>query len=86
MLYLFNSRKQSIYSSDIFSFCWTLFIHIKSHFSQISDDLVNSYHLLLACIDYCYMNALLVDNSKELLNPDFRGKCISNVMIRDDLY
>ncbi len=79
MLYLFNSRKQSICSSDIFSFCWTLFVHIKSQFSQISDDLVNSYHLLLACIDYCYMNALLVENSKELLNPNFRGKSISQM-------
>ena len=68
------SRKQSVSSADIFSFCWTLFIHIKSNFPQISDDLVNSYHLLLACIDYCFTNALLVENAKELLNPEFSGK------------
>ena len=69
-----NSRKQWISSTDIFSFCWTLFIHIKSNFPQISDDLVNSHHLLLACIDYCFANALLLENANELLNPDFSGK------------
>ncbi|RWS02001.1 Retinoblastoma-like protein 1 [Dinothrombium tinctorium] len=66
-----KQRKQSITSSDIFTFCWTFFVYVKSNFPAISDDLVNSYHLLLACIDFCYSNALVAENAKELLNPDF---------------
>ena len=74
ILFLLFSRKQAISCSDIFSFCWTLFVHIKSNYTQISDDLVNSYHLLLASIDYCFANALNAENAHELLNPEFSGK------------
>ncbi|XP_076753665.1 retinoblastoma-like protein 1 isoform X3 [Xylocopa sonorina] len=56
----------------VFEFCWTLFICIKGAFPDISDDLVNSYHLLLACCDLIYSNALLA-NRKDLLNPNFPG-------------
>ncbi|RWS25254.1 Retinoblastoma-like protein 1 [Leptotrombidium deliense] len=66
-----QSRKQSITSSDVFSFCWTFFVYVKSNFPAISDDLVNSYHLLLACVDLCYSNALVAENAKDLLNPEF---------------
>lgn len=40
---------------------------------MISDDLVNSYHLLLCALDLVITNALLCNARKELLNPDFRG-------------
>lgn len=66
--------KQSVTSSDVFTFCWTLFIHVKANFSAISVDLVNSYHLLLTCIDFCYSNCLVVDNPKDLFNPFFSGE------------
>lgn len=56
----------------VFEFCWTLFICIKGAFPDISDDLVNSYHLLLVCCDLIYSNALLA-NRKDLLNPSFSG-------------
>ncbi|XP_032681259.1 retinoblastoma-like protein 1 isoform X3 [Odontomachus brunneus] len=56
----------------VFEFCWTLFIFIKGAISDISDDLVNSYHLLLVCCDLIYSNALLA-NRKDLLNPNFPG-------------
>lgn len=42
---------------------------------MISDDLVNSYHLLLCALDLVLTNALLCNARKELLNPDFRGSC-----------
>ncbi|XP_043502437.1 retinoblastoma-like protein 2 isoform X1 [Polistes fuscatus] len=58
--------------SRVFEFCWTLFICIKGAFPDISDDLVNSYHLLLACCDLIYANALMA-NRKDLLNPNFPG-------------
>lgn len=41
---------------------------------MISDDLVNSYHLLLCALDLVITNALLCNARKELLNPDFRGR------------
>ncbi|XP_014208875.1 retinoblastoma-like protein 1 isoform X1 [Copidosoma floridanum] len=56
----------------LFEFCWSLFICIKSGISTISDDLVNSYHLLIVCCDLMYSNALL-SNRKDLLNPEFPG-------------
>ncbi|KYN00080.1 Retinoblastoma-like protein 1 [Cyphomyrmex costatus] len=56
----------------VFEFCWTLFICIKGAIHDISDDLVNSYHLLLVCCDLIYSNALL-SNRKELFNPNFPG-------------
>lgn len=40
---------------------------------MISDDLVNSYHLLLCALDLVYGNALQCPNRKELLNPNFQG-------------
>lgn len=43
------------------------------HFPAISDDLVNSYHLLLCCLDWFYANALM-GGRKDLLNPSFEGK------------
>ena len=57
----------------VFEFCWTLFICIKGAIHDISDDLVNSYHLLLVCCDLIYSNALL-SNRKDLLNPNFPGE------------
>lgn len=68
------SRKQALNAHDVFTFCWSLFIYIKSHYVQISDDLVNSYHLLLVCIDYCFSAALSFDNFKEIINISFYSK------------
>lgn len=59
--------------SKVFDFCWTLFITIKGEFPAVADDLVNSHHLLLACCDLIYINALLA-NRRDLLNPNFNGK------------
>lgn len=45
---------------------------------MISDDLVNSYHLLLCALDLIFTNALLCNARKELLNPNFKGNNICN--------
>ncbi|XP_046481637.1 retinoblastoma-like protein 1 isoform X1 [Neodiprion pinetum] len=58
--------------SRVFEFCWTLFVCIKGAFPDISHDLVNLNHLLLACCDLIYSNALLA-NRRDLLNPKFAG-------------
>ncbi|MGH0174432.1 UNVERIFIED_CONTAM: hypothetical protein FKN15_072051 [Acipenser sinensis] len=71
-----RSRKQRrlpCHVSDVFKFCWTLFVYTKGNFRMISDDLVNSYHLLLCCLDLVFGNALLCPNRKDLINPHFKG-------------
>ena len=67
-------RKQPLTSLDIFTFCWTLFVYIKSRYSQINDDLINSYHLLVVCLDYCYSSVLSFDNYADIINSNFYGE------------
>ncbi|XP_037834216.1 retinoblastoma-like protein 2 [Kryptolebias marmoratus] len=71
-----RSRKQRRHPctvSEVFNFCWVLYVHTKGNFPMISDDLVNSYHLLLCSLDLVLTNALLCNARKELLNPSFKG-------------
>uniref|UniRef100_A0A8C0ZB02 RB transcriptional corepressor like 1 n=1 Tax=Cyanistes caeruleus TaxID=156563 RepID=A0A8C0ZB02_CYACU len=73
---LHRSRKQRRVPcsvKDLFNFCWTLFVYTKGNFHMIGDDLVNSYHLLLCCLDLVFANALLCPNRRDLLNPSFKG-------------
>ncbi|XP_048205080.1 retinoblastoma-like protein 1 isoform X1 [Perognathus longimembris pacificus] len=58
---------------DLFNFCWTLFVYTKGNFRMIGDDLVNSYHLLLCCLDLIFANAIMCSNRQDLLNPSFKG-------------
>lgn len=44
------------------------------NFCMIGDDLVNSYHLLLCCLDLVFGNALLCSNRKDLINLAFKGE------------
>ncbi|KAM3878360.1 retinoblastoma-like protein 1 [Diretmus argenteus] len=66
-------RRLPCHISDVFKFCWTLFVYTKGNFRMIGDDLVNSYHLLLCCLDLVFGNALLCANRKDLINTTFRG-------------
>uniref|UniRef100_A0A2I3LNH9 RB transcriptional corepressor like 2 n=1 Tax=Papio anubis TaxID=9555 RepID=A0A2I3LNH9_PAPAN len=68
-----EQRRQPCTVSEIFHFCWVLFIYAKGNFPMISDDLVNSYHLLLCALDLVYGNALQCSNRKELVNSNFKG-------------
>ncbi|XP_030917328.1 retinoblastoma-like protein 2 isoform X2 [Geospiza fortis] len=68
-----KQRRQPCTVTEVFQFCWVLFVHAKGNFPMISDDLVNSYHLLLCALDLVYGNALQCPNRKELLNPNFKG-------------
>nr|CAD7444289.1 unnamed protein product [Timema bartmani] len=67
-----KQRSQPCTPSKVFDFCWTLFVCVKAEFSEISDDLFNSYHLLLACCDMIFANAFMAGR-KDLLNPQFPG-------------
>ncbi|XP_051932242.1 retinoblastoma-like protein 1 [Hippocampus zosterae] len=66
-------RRLPCHTADVFKFCWTLFVYTKGNFHMIGDDLVNSYHLLLCCLDLVFGNALMCANRKELINPAFIG-------------
>uniref|UniRef100_A0A1A8N258 Retinoblastoma-like protein 2 n=3 Tax=Nothobranchius TaxID=28779 RepID=A0A1A8N258_9TELE len=71
-----RSRKQRRHPcsvSELFNFCWVLYVHAKGNFPMISDDLVNSYHLLLCALDLVLTNALLCSARRDLLNPSFKG-------------
>ncbi|XP_053309761.1 retinoblastoma-like protein 1 isoform X2 [Spea bombifrons] len=75
-----RSRKQRRLQcsvKDLFNFCWTLFVYAKGNFSRIGDDLVNSYHLLLCCLDLVYNHALQCPNKEDLLNPSFAENMLS---------
>ncbi|XP_063168728.1 retinoblastoma-like protein 2 isoform X2 [Candoia aspera] len=68
-----KQRRQPCTVSEVFQFCWVLFVYAKGNFPMISDDLVNSYHLLLCVLDLVYGNSLQCPNRKEILNPCFKG-------------
>ncbi|ESO96313.1 hypothetical protein LOTGIDRAFT_227069 [Lottia gigantea] len=67
-----DERRLPCTVSEVFTFAWTMFVQVKGNFPAISDDLVNSYHLLLCCIDWFFANALL-GGRKDLLNSEFTG-------------
>ncbi|XP_070616275.1 retinoblastoma-like protein 2 [Erythrolamprus reginae] len=68
-----KQRRQPCTVSEVFQFSWVLFVYAKGNFPMISDDLVNSYHLLLCVLDLVYGNSLQCPNRKEILNPSFKG-------------
>uniref|UniRef100_A0AAY4EW99 RBL1 protein n=1 Tax=Denticeps clupeoides TaxID=299321 RepID=A0AAY4EW99_9TELE len=74
-------RRLPCHISDVFKFCWTLFVYTKGNFRMIGDDLVNSYHLLLCCLDLVFGNALLCSNRKDLINPLFKGNSENILML-----
>ncbi|KAJ3602793.1 hypothetical protein NHX12_030541, partial [Muraenolepis orangiensis] len=57
-------RRLPCHITDVFKFC---------NFRMIGDDLVNSYHLLLCCLDLVFSNASLCSNRAHLINPAFTG-------------
>ncbi|OAF70168.1 Retinoblastoma-related protein 1 [Intoshia linei] len=52
---------------EIYSFCWTLYLHVKAHFPYIADDVINSYHLLICAIDCIYCD-LYHEKRLDLIN------------------
>ena len=58
--------------SDIYEFIWRMFVLAKGNFPDISDDLVNCYHLLLCVIDWVYINAVLGKRT-DLISNEFSG-------------
>ncbi|KAJ1524171.1 hypothetical protein ONE63_010698 [Megalurothrips usitatus] len=67
-----KQKNQPCTPARVFELTWTLFVSIKVDYPDVRDDLVNSYHMLLACCDLIFANALLADR-RDLLNPVFPG-------------
>lgn len=59
-------------TTRLMEFAWTLYLVVKSEYPDISEDLVNSFHLLLACCDMIYANAISSDR-RDILNEKFIG-------------
>ncbi|KAE8752134.1 hypothetical protein FOCC_FOCC001296 [Frankliniella occidentalis] len=67
-----KQKNQPCTPARVFELTWTLFVCVKVDYPDVRDDLVNSYHMLLACCDLIFGNALLADR-RDLLNPVFPG-------------
>ena len=52
----------------------------SGNFPAISDDLVNSYHLLLSCLDLLYSNAVGARHTKEMVDPNFTDGNIDYIL------
>ena len=57
--------------------CVCVVVCTAGNFPMIADDLVNSYHLLLCCLDLVFSNASLCSHRANLLNPAFTGRRMS---------
>lgn len=66
-------KKPACSVNDLFNFSWTLYVRAKGNFPTICDDLVNSFHLLLCCVDLMFLNSLVSKVRRDLLNPTFEA-------------
>ncbi|KAK9892117.1 hypothetical protein WA026_018320 [Henosepilachna vigintioctopunctata] len=67
-----NRKQKSVQCtpSKVFEFIWNLYITIRGEDSIYSNDLVQSYHLLLGICDLAFKNAFLSART-DLINPHF---------------
>lgn len=59
-------------TNALFEFTWVLYICVKGEFHKSAHDLVDMYHLLLACLDFVFANAFM-SRRIDLINPAFKG-------------
>ncbi|KAK7075859.1 Retinoblastoma-like protein 1 [Halocaridina rubra] len=67
-----KQRRPPCNATELFHFCWTLYILIKGKYPSIPQDLVSCYSLLLASIDLIFSNVVL-SNRRDLLNLNCPG-------------
>nr|XP_049701011.1 retinoblastoma-like protein 1 isoform X1 [Helicoverpa armigera] len=65
-------KTQPCTTNALFEFTWCLYICVKGEFHKSAHDLVDMYHLLLACLDFVFGNAFM-DRRIDLINPAFKG-------------
>lgn len=57
---------------NLYTFCWYLFICVKSDYPENTVDLVTSIHMLFCCLDLVYANAI-ASKRTDLVNTKFEG-------------
>ena len=57
-----------------------MFVYIGKY-PAIADDLVNSHHLLLCCVDTLYTSVVSLGNRQDLLNDTFIGTHVHFVKV-----
>ena len=57
-------------NAELFDFGWTVFLLVKTQYRQISDNLLNCYHLAQACIDWLYSSCVLA--GRDISTPAFK--------------
>ncbi|KAL1448865.1 hypothetical protein WDU94_000118 [Cyamophila willieti] len=58
--------------TKVFEFTWILFVLTKAEYLDVSNDLVDAFHLLIATCDLIYAN-VIQSKLKDLVNPEFPG-------------
>ncbi|CAL8078015.1 unnamed protein product [Calicophoron daubneyi] len=66
----YDRRHRHPTGADLFRFTWLLFIKSRASFPAVTDDLVNSYHLLACCLDWV-LGAVMVSRRPDLINLEF---------------
>ncbi|CAB3228947.1 unnamed protein product [Arctia plantaginis] len=65
-------KLQPCSTNALFEFTWCLYICVKGEFHRSAHDLVDMYHLLLACLDFVFANAFMARRI-DLIDPAFKG-------------
>ncbi|KAI5708300.1 hypothetical protein M8J77_020099 [Diaphorina citri] len=74
LMHVRHNKKKMIHctSTKVFEFTWILFVLTKAEYLDVSNDLVNSFHLLIATCDLIYAN-VIQSKLRDIVNPDFEG-------------
>ncbi|XP_026741759.1 retinoblastoma-like protein 2 [Trichoplusia ni] len=74
-------KSQPCTTNALYEFTWCLYICVKGEFHKSAHDLVDMYHLLLACLDFVFGNAFMARRI-DLINPEFKG--LPSDWLKDD--
>ncbi|TPP66552.1 putative retinoblastoma protein [Fasciola gigantica] len=69
---VFEDNSDNPTTADLFRLTWLLFIKSRANFPAVTDDLVNSYHLLACCLDWI-LGAVMVSRRSDMINLELTG-------------